>query len=118
MRPTVVKATFLAVLVMCCLLVSGCSSFTHGVVTGFVRGYGGIASSTHAGGVYTGQPIPSQFFDFEDENGNRTTVTADADGHYSVSLPPGKYTMLCGPWKHIEVEARTTINLDCDFQML
>lgn len=54
----------------------------------------------------------------EDAQGNRTPVTSNADGSFSVSLAPGKYRMLCGSGHEVIVVAEQTVTLDCDFQMV
>jgi hypothetical protein len=61
--------------------------------------------------------MPNQDFVIEDDQGNRTSVTADADGNYSVSLAPGKYVVRCGSGHEVTVVARQTVTLDCDYQM-
>ncbi len=96
---------------LCIAVLTGCGWVTHGTVTGVVRGYGGPSSATD------GRPMPNQDFVIEDDHGNRTTVTSDADGRFSVSLAPGKYVMRCGTGHDLTVEARQTVTLDCDYQM-
>ena len=92
------------------VLLSGCSSSGHGTLTGVVRGYGGFGA--------TGQPMPRQDFDIEDESGNRVTLESDDEGNFTASLTPGKYTMRCGSGGHeFTVEAQQTVALDCDYQM-
>lgn len=59
-----------------------------------------------------------QEFMIEDAQGNRTPVTSNADGSFSVSLAPGKYRMLCGSGHEVIVVAEQTVTLDCDFQMV
>lgn len=94
---------------VCLVMLTGCGWMTNGTVSGVVRGYGGFNSH--------GEPMPNQDFIIEDEQGNRITVTADAEGNYSVSLAPGKYVVRCGSGHDITVSARQTLTLDCDYQM-
>ena len=93
-------------------MLSGCTLITNGTVTGVVRGYGGFDSS------HDGRLMPNQDIVIEDEHGTRTTVTSDGDGIYSVPLAPGNYTLRCGTGHAVTIEARQTVTLDCDYQMV
>ena len=97
---------------LCVAVLTGCGWVNNGTVSGVVRGYGGFSSAND------GRPMPNQDFSIEDGQGNRTSVTRDANGNFSVSLPPGKYRMRCGSGHEVIVVARQTVTLDCDFQMV
>ena len=97
-------------------LLAGCSSTSVGVVSGTVHAYGGPAS-TNGSSYYTGQPVPGQEVVVEDEHRDRTTVTSDARGHYSVSLPPGTYTLMCGAMPKFTIAGGQTAKVDCDLQI-
>lgn len=93
----------------CLVLATGCGAVRNGTVSGVVRGYSGFGSGND------GRPMPNQDINFFDEQNNRITVTSDADGHYSVSLPPGQYRSPC--FGDFTVEARQDVTKDCVYSM-
>lgn len=109
---TLRTSPLVVVAALCLAVLSGCGWATNGTVSGVLRGYGGFSSAND------GKPMANQEFVIEDDQGNRTSVTSDADGNFSVSLAPGKYRMLCGSGHEVIVVARQTVTLDCDFQMV
>lgn len=50
----------------------------------------------------------------EDAHHAGTNVTSDPAGRYSVTLPPGSYTLMCGPMPTFTVTPGETIHLDCE----
>lgn len=94
---------------MCLVLVTGCGALRNGTLSGVVRGYGGFGSGSD------GQPMPNADINFFDDQNNRITVTSDADGHYSVSLPPGQYRSPC--FGDFTVEARQDVTKDCVYSI-
>ena len=86
-------------------------------------------SPTHGGPIRQGEPdskpLPSTAFVVRQEGKEVALFQTDAGGHFSVSLPPGKYQVLAGDQKHkfggrgpfsVEVLAdkMTTVHWDCD----
>jgi hypothetical protein len=94
----------------CLILLTGCGAIRNGTYSGVVRGYGGFGPSTD------GRPMPNQDIYFFDDQNNRITVTSDADGNYSVSLPPGQYRSPCFGG-NFTVEPRQNVTKDCVYSM-
>ncbi|HEY5137296.1 MAG TPA: hypothetical protein VIJ41_16005 [Candidatus Nanopelagicales bacterium] len=95
-----------------CLAVLAGSASTQGTVTGVARKQGGFSS------FHDGEPMPGQDFVIEDAQRTRMTVTADSSGSFSVSLAPGKYTLMCGGRPQFTVVAGQVVELDCGYQMV
>jgi hypothetical protein len=111
-RPTGVRFSVVAA-VAATLLVAGCTSDGSGSVSGVVHIYGGPTSPTSGKPFNTGQPAPGQDVVVEDSHGNRTTVTSDATGRYQLSLPPGRYTLMCGPDPKFTIRSGVDTTVDC-----
>ena len=117
MRLRAVNSRVPALLSMVCILVAGCAATPHGEVTGIARAYGGPLDPTTSTSVQTGQPAPAHDVTFVDDKGNRTTATSDAEGRFSVSLSPAKYTLLCGSHPQIEITAGSVATVDCEYSV-
>lgn len=107
------QAARLVVIVAVLALGAACSSQADGSVTGVVHLDGGPTADATGQPVNTSQPAAGQDVVIVDEHQHRTTVTSDATGRFSLSLPPGTYTLMCGPMPHFTVTAGQTVNVDC-----
>ena len=114
MRPSRVNLARAVVLAVGGGLVAACSSGSTGVVSGVVHVHGGPSGPPTGQPVNTGQPTGGQEVVVVDQHQNRTTVTSDASGRYSLSLPPGRYTLMCGSMPQFTVTVGQTVILDCD----
>ena len=94
--PTISVAVRMAVVLSAglMLLLTGCSSRTHGVVTGKLLAVGGPAPGVH---VLPGQVMA------RGPAGTQTAMTG-RDGRYTLSLPPGVYH-LTGHYKSVRCYA-------------
>jgi hypothetical protein len=94
-------------------LLGGCSSSPNGSVTGVVHVYGGPSLPTGQA-ASTGQATAGQEVVVEDAQHHRTTAVSDASGHYTLSLPVGTYTLMCGSMPQFTVTAGQAVALACD----
>ena len=84
-----------ALIVVVALLVAGCDSGPHGppgIVSGHFSLPGRPAADLQRGGL--------NFSPGNHGDGNGRTTTVSADGSYTISLPPGSYSVIGGLSKH------------------
>jgi hypothetical protein len=112
-------------MVIVALLVAGCDSGPHGppgIVSGHFRLPGRPASDLQRGGL--------NFSPGAHGDGNGRTTKVSADGEYTISLPPGSYSVIgalsghsggpapesCAETINVVVKANSTTNVDyvCD----
>ena len=114
------KRTLVAVAMGTLLLTTGCgglSSTRQGTVTGTVTVSGGPAAAT-GGPAFTGQPQQNGTVSLLWNGQQVTTTTTDSQGHYSVSVDPGTYSVdACGSippssGHSVNVKAGTTTEHD------
>lgn len=98
-----------------CLTLAACQSGGGGVgvVTGVVTVVGGPTASPGLQTAQSDQPQAGQEVVIEDREHHRTTTTSDASGHYTLSLPPGDYTLMCSRMQPFTIVADQTVTLDC-----
>lgn len=111
MQPRLVNAVVAAVLVAAVGPLAGCAA-PEGVVTGIVRGSGGFS------GTMNREPMPGATVYMKDSQGKVISVTSDSEARYSLSLPPGQYTLMCYGHPAITVTAGVTLMLDCDTEVV
>ena len=93
------KRTLAAVVMGTLLVTTGCgwlSSTRQGTVTGTITVSGGPAAPT-GGPAFTGLPQQNGTVSFLANGQQIATTTTDSQGHYSVSVDPGTYSVdACG----------------------
>lgn len=114
------KRTLIAVAISTLLLTTGCgwqSSTRQGTVAGTVSVSGGPATAT-GGPAFTGQPQQNGTVSLSSNGQQVATTTTDSQGHYSISVDPGTYSVdACGAippssGDSVNVKAGTTTQHD------